>query len=108
MEETKVKAPDKQKLHYVMFADMWHVAEENAYVVWVACMYGHESRISDAVRRDLRVKTFEHSPENARKALDLVRSLNHAKNKIERDEKRLATLADLWGPCDDEKVVFGI
>lgn len=108
MEEPKAKAPNKQKLHYVMFAEMWHVAEENAYVVWVACLYGHESRIEDAVRRDLRVRTFEHNPKNARKALDLVRSLNGAKNDIERNEKRLATLTDLWGACDEAKVVVGI
>lgn len=107
MEAPKVKAPDKQKRHYVMFADMWFLADQNEYVVYVACLYGHESRIGDAVRRDLRVRTFEHNIKEARRALDLVQSLNNARFNIEHKENRLATLADLWGACDESKVVVG-
>lgn len=104
----EVKAPDKQKRHYVTYAGMWFIREEDAYVVYVDCLYGHESRIEDAVPRQLRVRTFSHDIKNARKAMDLVQSLNSARFNIEYKENRLATLTDLWGECDEAKVVVGI
>lgn len=102
-----MQAPDKKKRHYVTFAGMWYLPEEERYVVYVDCLYGHESRIEDAVHRQLRVRTFAHDIKNARKAMDMVVSLNRARFDIEHNQNRLATLTDLWGACDEDKVVVG-
>ena len=96
-----MEAPDKQKRHYVEGVAKYWQHSERQWFVTVLCRYGHLSRFDEARLVELRCKTFD----NGAKAQEFKDSLSEQIRNIHRTKNRPATLADLFGECDESKVV---